>query len=141
MIDAMISVKPKYVKKMLIGEKNAELRTRKINLPLGSRIWVYSTLPVGAVEVFAILSKVVTGTPVEIWKKFSGNIAISKNEFDNYCKGYEQVSVVLFSTVETLKKKNSLDALRKIKKGFQPPQFFMKLTNNDPVKKFLTSQI
>ena len=51
MSDAIISIKPRHVDNILSGNKTVELRTRSINLPSGSRLWVYTTLPVGKVEM------------------------------------------------------------------------------------------
>ena len=41
---AMI-LKPEHVENIVKGFKTVELRTRQINLPAGTKIWIYSTLP------------------------------------------------------------------------------------------------
>ena len=71
MNDAIISIKPRHVKNILTGAKTVELRTRTIKMPKGSRLWVYSTLPVGKVEIFAEIDFVEILPPKKMWTKYS----------------------------------------------------------------------
>ena len=68
MIDAIISIKPRHVENILSGKKTVELRTRGLNLPEGSRLWIYTTLPVGKVMLFAEIDFIDRRLPTEIWK-------------------------------------------------------------------------
>lgn len=139
MSEALISIKPDYVKKIFRGQKTAELRTRPLNLEVGTRLWIYSTLPqgeiVGATQVEALFS----GSPVDIWMKFSRQICISKEEFDTYVKNREKVYVVIIGCPNTLSKTPSLDHLRLVLNGFHPPQFFKRLTKEAALTQYLVS--
>lgn len=84
MIDAIISIKPRHVENILSGDKTVELRTRSINLPVGSRLWIYTTLPVGKVKLSAEIDFIELLSPKKMWKKHGESICITKQEFDEY---------------------------------------------------------
>jgi predicted transcriptional regulator len=127
MNDAIISIKPRHVENILSGIKTVELRTRNINLPTGSRLWVYTTLPVGKVKFYVEIDFIETLSPKSIWKKYGKCICISKSEFDGYTASRDLVSAIGLKNVKILKRDISLDTMRKYEKNFQPPQFFSRL--------------
>ncbi len=127
MNDAIISIKPRHVENILSGDKTVELRTRSVNLPVGSRLWVYSTLPVGKVKLSAEIDFIDMLSPKDIWKKYGKNICISKQEFDEYTEGRELVSAIGLRNVKPLDKGICLETMRGYEKNFQPPQFFSRL--------------
>ena len=83
---AMISIKPTFASSILSGAKTIELRRRFIDLPLGSKLWIYSTLPVGAVVGVATLNSIDRDTPQNLWKKYANETQIEASGFDEYCK-------------------------------------------------------
>lgn len=127
MIDAIISIKPRHVENILSGKKTIELRTRGLNLPQGSRLWVYTTLPVGKVKLSIEIDFIEQLPPNKIWKKYSKCICITKKEFDEYTRGRELVAAIGLRNVRPLKKEMCLDTLREYEENFQPPQFFSRL--------------
>lgn len=127
MIDAIISIKPRHVENILSGKKTVELRVRSMNLPAGSRLWVYSTLPVGKVEMFAEVDFIELLPPKEMWKKYGKSICIPKKEFDEYTRSRELVTAIGLRNIKPLEKDICLETMRKYEKGFQPPQFFSRL--------------
>lgn len=127
MTDAIISIKPRHVGNIMSGKKTVELRARNINLPVGARLWIYSTLPVGEIEVFAEIDFIEVLPPKEMWKKHGKSISIPKVEFDAYTKSRDLVAAIGLKNIERLDKKIGLDELRIYEKGFQPPQFFLRL--------------
>ena len=127
MNDAIISIKPRHAENILSGKKTVELRTRSINLPVGSRLWFYKTLPIGKVKLSAEIDFVETLTPKEIWKKHGKGICISKKEFDEYTKGRESVTAIGLRKVIPLDSGICLQTMREYEKNFQPPQFFSRL--------------
>ncbi|MBE0403575.1 MULTISPECIES: ASCH domain-containing protein [Halomonas] len=127
MNDAIISIKPKHVENILSGEKKVELRTRKINLPVGSRLWVYTTLPVGKINLHVEISFVVSLSPKEMWDEYKDQICITKKEFDDYTRGKCIVSAIGLNKINILDRGICLQKLREYEKGFQPPQFISML--------------
>lgn len=127
MNDAIISIKPRHVENILSGNKTVELRTRSINLPIGSRLWIYTTLPVGKVKLSTEIDFIELLSPKEIWKKHGQSIYIPKKEFEEYTKGRELVAAIGLKNVKLLDRDICLKTMRKYEKNFQPPQFFSRL--------------
>jgi len=126
-IEAMISIKPRHVSNIIDGSKLVELRTKRINMPIGSKLWIYSTLPVGMIEVSARIQFIETLSPDAIWTKYGRDICIAEAEFKVYTKGRDVVTAIGLIDIEELRKKISLKTLRHYEEGFQPPQFISKL--------------
>lgn len=127
MTDAIISIKPQHVENIIKGVKTVELRTKSINMPIGSKLWIYTTLPVGRVEASAEIQFIETLPPKEIWKKYGKSICISKEDFFNYTGGRDVVTAIGLADVESLCGSICLKTMRDHEKGFQPPQFISKL--------------
>jgi len=127
MVDAIISIKPRHVDNILSGRKTVELRLRSMNLPAGSRLWVYTTLPVGKIKVSTEIDFIELLPPAKMWKKYGKNICISKREFDAYTNARDLVVAIGLRNVKLLDKEICLKALREYEENFQPPQFFSRL--------------
>ena len=127
MSDAIISIKPRHVDNILSGNKTVELRTRSINLPSGSRLWVYTTLPVGKVELSTEIDFVEVLPPSVMWRKYGKDICIPKSEFDKYTSGRDLVAGIGLKNVQPLDKNICLETMRKYEENFHPPQFFSRL--------------
>lgn len=133
MEDVLISIRPEHVDNIKSGKKNVELRTRSLNLEKGDCLWVYTTLPVGAVEVSVQVEFIETSKPSGIWRKYKESICITKKVFDEYTKGRQLVTVVGFGTVRILDQPITLSELRVFDNKFTPPQFFTRLKSDKKV--------
>jgi len=133
MREALISIRPTYVRKFLAGKKSVELRSRTVNLMPGSRLWMYSTLPRGCVEAVAEVRRVEIGTPSAIWDRHGGSLAVSKATYASYVNGSRSVSAILIDRVWPLPVKLTLSMLRLRVPTFQPPQFVKYMADSDPL--------
>lgn len=139
MCDILISIKPKHVKDLLSGIKTVELRRRALRIPVGTRIWVYSTLPDAHVRMVATVEKLEEWAPSTIWRKNSKKMALSKLEYDGYVEGCSKVCALHLSSVTPLSNPLPLQKLRDKQQGCNPPQFFKFLdTNSALVRSFLS---
>lgn len=128
MTDAIISIKPKHVDNILSGKKTVELRTRHINLPVGSQLWIYATLPEGKVKLSTEVSFIEMLSPEKMWAKHWKSICVSKEEFENYTHGRNQVCAIGLKAIKPLDRIMCLETMRSYESNFQPPQFFSKLS-------------
>lgn len=74
MCKILLSINPRYVEKILSGEKKYEFRTRIAKRKVDS-ILIYSTAPVKRVLAEVTVKKVLKGSPDELWditEKYSG---------------------------------------------------------------------
>jgi len=136
----LISVEHEHAINMLSGIKTAELRRRPLRIQPGTRVWIYSKLPRGHIELVAVADQVVEASPYSLWKRYSSEIAISYCEFQNYCEGVEIACVILLRQIQPLRPALGLAAIRRISKEFRPPQFFKRLTaDGAELHKFMAS--
>lgn len=139
MNNAIISLKPKYVKKILSGEKTIEIRRRKINLLPGTQLWIYATLPWGSIEAVTEIKSIISESPGMLWKMHSSQLGITKKEYDLYVKGCNEVTVMTFMTIRKIDPSPNLRFLKSNIKNFHPPQFFMRIPDNSRLLKILNS--
>ena len=104
-----------------------ELRRRALRVPDGSRIWLYCKSPVAKVAAVCNLKAMENLPPDDIWDRHGHALAISKTEFDDYLAGRDIATALVISDVQMLRNPLHLDAIRRLKINFQPPQFFMHL--------------
>ena len=133
MNEALISIKPRYVRRMLDGEKSVEIRNRTVNLTPDSRLWIYSTLPKGCIEAVAEVGGVEVGTPPAIWHKYGDSLCISQTSYKLYVNGASSVSAIKIKKVSQLPSALSLSMLKLWVPGFHPPQFLKYMADSDPL--------
>lgn len=121
--DVLVSVVDRFVTAFRSGEKTAEVRRRRLNVPPQTRIWIYNKLPVGRVELVGRIESVVAGTPASLWRRHGHRTALTRQEFFDYVEGCETAYVILIAEIRSLNDQPTLSDLRRTKRGFQPPQF------------------
>lgn len=137
--DILISVRHDHALNMLNGTKTAELRRRVLRIRPGTRIWVYSKLPRGRVELVAVVEEIILAPPRRLWDLYRSRIAVTQAEFRSYLKGVNAACVVLLRDVQPLQPTLELAAIRRVSRGFHPPQFFKQLVPHGPELKSLIS--
>jgi predicted transcriptional regulator len=136
----IISIHPQYACKIDSGKKVYEVRTRKLNIQDGTRVWIYRTLPDACVSSTAIVQTIIAISPAQAWKKYSKTMCIAKKSFDSYTKGRKVIYLLKISDVKPLKKALTLAELRKKIPPFFPPQFFKKLNPKEEIQMALLKE-
>jgi predicted transcriptional regulator len=132
MSNALISIRPKFVRMILCGEKSIEIRNRPVNLQPGTRLWIYSTLPKGCLEAVACVQLIQFDTPEKIWKHHQNEIGISRREFISYVNGSRKITAIFLQGASRLIPSITLSDLRSEIIGFHPPQFFKRIKTSSP---------
>lgn len=135
----LISVEHDHVLNMLNGRKTAELRRRPLRVNPGTQVWVYSKMPRGRVEVVATVDAVITSPPRELWNLYEDRVAVTSSDFKSYFSGVDIGCAVLLRDIRALTPAPRLRALRQTSRGFQPPQFFKRLSWKSPELRCLLS--
>ena len=127
----LMSIKPKYVDKLMSGEKVVEIR-RKFNPKWrGCRAVIYTSSPVQAIHGYATIKSVDRGKPNHIWDKYSNEIGCSREEFDNYTKGSDIIYAIPLNSFETYVAPLYLEQLSYLlQKDIKPPQSYLSFQNN-----------
>lgn len=139
MSEAIISLKPRYAKLVLSGEKTVELRNRVVRLEPGTQMWIYSTRPVARIVGVAEIGLVVHAGPSEIWRRFGAEICVDRNGFDSYVGDRERVSALVLRSVRRLGDFMTLDWIRRSARAFHPPQFYARLPPGNQLRGALDS--
>lgn len=134
--DILISLAARYAEKIFAGEKQVELRRRTMHVAPGATVWIYVKLPVGSIVGRAKVEAVHASSPASLWRRFGMVSGLSRQEFFDYFKGVTRGFALVLEGARRLRQSLSLDSLRTIAEGFNPPQFFVRLTAEHPL--FLT---
>lgn len=88
MSNYILSVKPKFVEKILSGEKKFEYR-RLVpkNIAMGDKVYIYSSAPVKKVIGYFVVSTIAKESKEALWRKTSEAAGIDKKHFDEYFHG------------------------------------------------------
>lgn len=127
MSQAIISLKPRYAKLVLSGDKTVELRNRMVRLKPGTLVWIYATRPMARIVGFAEIESVVHAGPAEIWRRFGDDIGVDRSGFNSYTENRDCVSALVLTSVKGLKDFMTLERIRQSVRAFQPPQFYARL--------------
>ncbi len=138
--DIVISVKQKFVARILAGEKVAELRRRAPRIEPGCKVWIYTKAPEATVNVCVTVDRVVTGSPMEIWEAHEASLGVSWDEFENYFAEAQSACAILFNRVQEIWPVLPLSEIREKSKHFQPPQFFKRLHEGSPELRLFRSR-
>ena len=122
--DVLFSIKPKFVRLILSGEKKVELRRRQPrHIDKGSIVYIWETSPakrlVGTVRVESVKQY----TLERLWKTVARNAHVNRAEFDRYFAGSAFGVAVFISSPREFTHKVTLSTLRK-RRLFLPPQSF-----------------
>lgn len=124
---AMISIHSDHAANIVSGVKTVELRRRFMSLPLGSRLWIYSTLPVGALVATATIVTIDYDTPDQLWAHYQTEAAVSKSLFFQYFSNCEMGCAIQLDGVEPISPV-PLERIRQIRGVAQIPQVAAKIS-------------
>jgi predicted transcriptional regulator len=134
--EILISIKPEHSANIFNSKKKYELRRRKLNIERGTKVWIYSTLPNGFIEGWAIVEDIIAGTPDTLWKHLSEDVSLSKVEYEQYFHNCSVGHAIKLNHIHKLNDPLDLVYLRKnVPGGFTPPQFFLHV--KEPLSKIL----
>jgi predicted transcriptional regulator len=125
--DILISIQPEYADQIMDGCKTVELRRRFVEaVDQDTRLFIYSSNPVGAIIGCAKIDKVIKLPIKQIWKRFHKQACVKRSEFEKYFDGVEFGFVVSLADVtpltELLVREDILGRW-----GIRPPQSYMYL--------------
>jgi len=83
---ALISVHPKYVQRIMQGEKKVEFRKKPFRRPVQA-VAIYATLPIGKIVGLCLKPRTCQGSPSELWSKYKAVAGMTEEEFYNYYAG------------------------------------------------------
>ena len=85
-MNAVLSIKPEYVREIIAGHKCYEYR-RKVFSRSVEKVYIYASSPVCKVVGEFYPVRILAGTPAEIWQKTFESSGITKKLFEDYFEG------------------------------------------------------
>lgn len=128
--DLILSIKPEYSNKILVGKKTVELRRRFPSAASkGTVAYIYSTSPIcaliGAAEI-----KNVERLPIStLWSRHGKSASIGKDDFDAYFKGVDEGYALLMTRPRSFLRSLDLAELKE-RFGFSAPQSYLYVKPN-----------
>ncbi len=86
-MDVLLSVKPKYVKSIIDGEKRYEFRKAIFRNRSINRIFIYSSAPVKSIVALFEISTILEDHPAVLWDTVKDHAGIDDAEFFSYFAG------------------------------------------------------
>lgn len=123
----LLSIKPKYVQKILDGQKSFELRKSRPRINTGDFILIYESSPTKALIGWCKVQNIISDTPEKLWEQVQINAGVTYDEFKAY---YKKSTVGVAIQIELIQapRKVALDVIRQKWENFRPPQSFQYLT-------------
>ncbi len=137
----LFSIHPTHAKKIFDGTKTVELRSRRIQLNLPARLWIYVTTPVKHLAGYATITSIDHCTAENIWRRHGRKMGISKSEFTSYIDGRSSASAILIDDVVEFESPLDLKRLRQLIPTFPPPQFYLNMTVQEGLTDIVSREI
>ncbi|MHC3513622.1 ASCH domain-containing protein [Limosilactobacillus reuteri] len=119
----LLSIKPKYVERILNGTKKFEYRKKIFKNKKVTTIVIYATKPVGKVVGEFSIRDIIKDNPQTIWNLTNEYSGISKHSFDNYFHDVQEGFAIEID--HFIKYKKDLELNEVSKKIKSAPQSFV----------------
>ena len=119
-----ISIKPKYIKKILEKTKTVELRKSRPKVKPDDIVLLYATTPIKAILGYAYIKDILIGSPEEIWELTEEYNGISRKEFVSYYGDVSKAYGICLKQTQLLKNGLKLEDIRDFIPNFHPPQTY-----------------
>jgi len=121
-MNVLLSIKPKYVEKILEGEKKYEFRKSSFKDPEAvNKIYIYSTSPEQKIVGYFILDEIIEDAPENLWEKCKEDSGLEEEEFFDYYRGKQEGVAMKINYSESFKE--PIDPYKNLK-NFVAPQSF-----------------
>ena len=120
-MDVLLSIKPKYVRSILEGEKRYEFRKAIFRNRSVHRVFIYSSAPVKRIVALFEISRIIEDHPSALWDQTRDHAGINDAEFFSYFAGRSRGYAI---GIENLKEFDTPIDPREEIPGFVPPQSY-----------------
>ena len=129
-MNAIISIKPRFVDAIKAGRKHYEFRRRPM-LRNVEKCFIYATAPISAIVGEFEIANVLCAAPHELWEKTNRAAGIAKSDFDLYFTGCTKAYALV---IKNFKKYPRPIALRDAFPGAPIPQSYIYVRTADSEK-------
>jgi predicted transcriptional regulator len=116
----LLSIKPKYSRKILSGEKKYEFRKQRPKRVI-DRVFIYESSPSNSIVGCFSVRRIHSGSPEEIWRRCKNWSGIERNNYLTYCNGTKVIHALEIE--ETFRFDNPINPFKMLS-DFKPPQSY-----------------
>jgi predicted transcriptional regulator len=120
-MEVILSIKPKYAKRIFNGTKKYEFRKRIFKNKNIDIIIVYATSPVKKLVGYFLIDKIIKTSPEELWEMSKEKAGISKQKFFSY---FNEREVAFGIKIKKAVQFNPKIPPEELISDFYPPQSF-----------------
>jgi type I restriction enzyme S subunit len=120
-MDVLLSIKPKYVKSIIEGEKRYEFRKSIFKNREVNRIYIYSSSPVKKIVATFEVGEILEDHPVDLWDNVKEYAGINVRDFFSYFEGKSRAFAI---EIQNLQEFNDPINPYETIPGFVPPQSY-----------------
>ena len=125
----LLSINPRFARMILQGDKTIELHSRAPRRSTDFWLALYATTPERAVIGIVRAREVIVATPEELWVQVQNDCGVGKEEYRRYYEGTVRAVGLRLETPLSFSNPVSLEYLRNLWPGFQPPRSFAYLSD------------
>ncbi len=120
-MNALLSIKPKYIEAILRGDKRYEFRKSIFRDRKIGKVYMYSTAPVKKIVGTFRMGRIIEDHPECLWKQLQRFSGLDNAEFFRYFSGIKRGYAIEIANVKEFE--TPIDP-RDLIPGFVPPQSF-----------------
>jgi predicted transcriptional regulator len=128
--NVLLSIRPHYAEKIFNGTKTVELR-RLFPLHGICNVFIYSASPIKAITGIFVIDQIVEKRPNALWQLVRDYAGVTSSDFDTYFSGTNRGYGLFVKNVRQFNDCIKLEKLRQRWPGFQPPQGYIYLNDDD----------
>ncbi|MBN2499535.1 MAG: hypothetical protein JXB38_02145 [Anaerolineales bacterium] len=108
-----------------------ELRRIRPNVEVNDLIIMYVSSPTKELKAFLKVDQVLIDKPDNLWKKIGEESGLSREEYNQYFEGANTGYAIRLKDIDKIPTPISLQELRELIPGFNPPQSYRYFSGND----------
>jgi len=120
-MDVLLSIKPKYVKSIIEGEKRYEFRKAMFKNREINRIFIYSSSPVKKIVGTFEIGGILEDHPADLWDNVKDYAGITIHDFFSYFEGKSRAFAIEIQNPQEFN--DPIDPYETMP-GFVPPQSY-----------------
>jgi predicted transcriptional regulator len=120
-MNVLLSIKPKFVEKIISGEKKYEFRRTIFKNTESNSIFIYSSSPVKKIVGEMVVDAILAGRPKKLWEQCREFSGIGRKDFFDYFEGKDEAFALRIQKILLF---DSPIEPQEIKDNFIPPQSF-----------------
>lgn len=124
MSNIILSVKPKFARMILLGQKTVEIRKRIPTTQYIHKVFLYSTYPQKEIFGWFCVDKILNNNIDKLWTQTKDHCCLEKDDFFRYFLGHERGFAIFFDSFMKFITPFCFTEIKRVEYNFVPPQSY-----------------